>query len=265
MKRCLQILLMVSCLISIPAWAKMQAKPVEWMIGNDHFSGMLVYDDAGKAKRPGLVMVPDWWGVTDANIEQAKRIAGTRYVILVADMYGKGVRPKDKGEANAQVSKLYGGGALMRERAAKAVDVLKAQAGKAPLDASRIAAFGYCFGGSSVLELARGGARLAGVISFHGGLKAVGGAASPGDVHAPVLVLNGADDSYTAGDVAAFQKEMKAAGADLQFVDFSGAVHCFALPAANDPPGCMYNKRAADRAYRMMQGFLDERFGVAAR
>lgn len=246
--------------ISTLALATMQAKPVEWQIGDQAFSGVLVYDDDSSDRRPGLVMVPDWMGVTDDAIAQAKDVAGDDYVILVADMYGKGVRPKNSEEAQAQVKTLYADVSTMRARAAKAVEVLKAQAGEAPLDAERIGAFGYCFGGSSVLELARSGAQLAGVVTFHGGLSTTT-PAEAGAVKTPLLVLNGADDRGTAPDIDGFQKEMDAAGADWTFVNFSGAVHCFALEAANRPPGCVYDPRAAKRAYRMMEGFFDERFG----
>lgn len=208
-------------LASMPTWAAMQAKPVEWKIGEQRFSGALVYDDANSIRRPGLVMVPDWKGVTPAAIEQAKKVAAG----------GKGV------------------------------DVLKAQAGAAPLDVAKIGAFGYCFGGSSVLELARDGAQLAGIVTFHGGLE-TGAPAAEGAVKTPLLVLNGADDRGTAPHIDAFEKEMDRAGADWQFVNFSGAVHCFALEAANSPPGCLYNARAAKRAYRMMGDFFQERFAA---
>ncbi len=249
-------------LSSLPtaALAAMQAKTVEWKVGEQAFSGVLVYDDASEDKRPGLVMVPDWMGVTDDAIAQAKDVAGDDYVILVADMYGKDVRPKDGGEAQAQTKALYADVPALRARATKAVEVLKAQAASAPLDAGKIGAFGYCFGGASVLELARSGAQLAGIVTFHGGLSTTMPAQADA-VKTPLLVLNGADDRGTAPDIDGFEKEMDAAGADWTFVNFSGAVHCFALKAANRPPGCVYDPRAAKRAYRMMEGFFDERFG----
>lgn len=246
-------------LLAAPTLAAMQAKPVEWKVGKESFSGVLVFDDANAIKRPGVVMVPDWKGVTDNAVAKAKSIAGDDYVVLVADVYGKNVRPKNDDEAKAQVKKLYADRQLLRTRVSKALAVLKAQAGKAPLDAAKLGAIGYCFGGATVLELARSGADIAGVVTFHGGL-ATTMPAKPGTVKASVLVLNGANDQGTAGDIAGFQTEMDAAGVDWQFVNFSGAVHCFALPEANDPPGCMYNERAARRAERMMRVFFAERF-----
>jgi len=246
-------------LMSSAAWAAPTAKPVEWKVGAQTYSGFLVYDEAKREQRPGLLMVPDWMGVTDDAVAKAKQIAGDDYVVLVVDMYGKGVRPKNTDEAMAQVSKLYGDRQAMRDRMQAALTQLKGQAGKAPLDAARIAAFGYCFGGASVLELARSGADFKGAITFHGGLD-TSTPAKPGAVKAPILVLNGADDRGTAPHIAAFEKEMNEAGADWQFVNFSGAVHCFALENANRPPGCVYNARAAKRAYKMMDDFLDEVF-----
>ena len=248
-------------LFASAAMAAPQAKPVEWRIGKQAFSGYLVYDDAVATKRPGLLMVPDWLGVTDNAVTKAKQVAGSEYVVLVVDMYGKGIRPKNPDQAMAQVKALYAAPMVMRARMLAALDTLKAQAGKkAPLDAAKIGAFGYCFGGSSVLELVRGGAEIAGAVTFHGGLG-TSMPAKAGAVKTPVLVLNGADDRGTAGDIAGFEKEMNAAGADWQFVNFSGAVHCFALETANNPPGCLYNERAAKRAYRMMEDFWKERFG----
>lgn len=245
-----------------PALAAMQAKPVEWKVGKATFSGVLVYDDATAERRPGLVMVPNWMGVTPSAVEKARQVAGNDYVVLVADLYGKGRRPQDASEAGAFAKVLRDDRAMLRARMDKSVTVLKAQAGMAPLDASRIAALGFCLGGTAALELARGGSDVAAVISLHGGL-ATPLPAKAGAVRTSVLVLNGADDTGVTGvDIAAFGKEMDAAGADWQFVNFSGAVHCFAEADANSPPNCLYNERAAKRAFEMMHDFLRERFAA---
>jgi dienelactone hydrolase len=252
--------LVLAAVWATPLLAAPVSTPVEWKIGKQTFSGFLVYDDASNEKRPGLVMVPDWLGVTPAAVDKARQVAGDDYVVLVVDMYGKGIRPKDPAEALAQVKKMYSDVPMMRTRINKSVEVLRAQAAKVPLDPAKIAALGYCFGGSSVLELARSGADVAGVVTFHGGLG-TSMPAQPGAVKAPLLILNGADDKNTAPDIAGFEKEMNEAGADWQFVNFSGAVHCFALETANSPPGCVYNERAARRAKRMMDDFFEEIFG----
>lgn len=249
-------------LSAAPALAAMQARPVEWKVGKDTFSGVLVFDDANGTKRPGLVMVPNWMGVTPSAVDKARQIAGADYVVLVADVYGKGRRPRDAKEAGAFSKPLRDDRAALRTRIEQAVAVLKAQAGKAPLDVGRIGALGFCFGGTTVLELARDGSDVAGVVSLHGGISTPL-PAKAGAVRTSVLVLNGADDrGVTATDIVEFGKEMDAGGADWQFVNFSGAVHCFAEADANSPPGCVYNERAAKRAYEMMRDFFRERFAA---
>ncbi|RZA14864.1 MAG: dienelactone hydrolase family protein [Lysobacteraceae bacterium] len=253
-------------LAASPVFAAMQAKPLEWKVDGQAFSGYLVYDDASAAKRPGLVMVPNWMGVTEDAITRAKAIAGDDYVVLVADVYGKGRQPKDAGEAGNLAGSLRGEDrGPLRARIETAVATLKAQAGIAPLDASKVGAFGFCFGGSTVLELARAGLDVAGVVSLHGGLAPGASSRTAETIKAAVLVLNGADDKAVPdADILAFEKEMDAARADWQFVDFSGAVHCFAEPASgNDPASnCRYDERAAKRAYRMMDDFFRERFAA---
>lgn len=258
--RKLQLAVLAFCATAaFPAFAKMQQRPVEWQHDGATYSGVLVYDDDGDARRPGVVMVPNWRGVNASAVAKAEQIAGDDYVVLVADVYGKNVRPKDNDGAAAASKPLRENRALLRARAQAALEALKAQAGKAPLDAARIAAVGFCFGGTTVLEMARAGMPLAGVVSLHGGLSTPVPAA-PRSGKVPMLVLNGAaDQGVTAEDIAAFGKEMDAAGADWQFVNFSGAVHCFAESDANSPPGCLYDPRAAKRAWKMMGDFLEER------
>lgn len=251
-------------LTALPAFAAMRETPVDWTVGSQRFSGVLVYDDAG-GKRPGLVMVPNWKGVNASAVEKGKLLAGKDYVVLVADVYGSGVRPASDAEAGKLAGALKADPATLRTRIAKAVDVLKAQAGKAPLDAVKIGAVGYCFGGTTVLELARSGAQLAGIVTLHGNL-ATPEPAKEGAVKTPLLVLNGGADRYVSTDeIEGFWKEMDTAGADWQFVSFSGAVHCFAEPDANSGPGCQYDARAAKRAYRMLHDFFAERFAATER
>lgn len=239
------------------AAAAPRAEAVRWSSGGVEFAGWVVWDDATATPRPGLVMVPNWYGVNAAAVEKAKSIAGTRYVILLADVYGAGTRPADDAQAKAAVGPLYADRALLRARAGAALAQLRAQAGKVPLDPARIGAIGFCFGGSTVLELARSGADLDGVVSFHGGLGTPS-PAGPGGIRASVLALNGAADTYVpAEDIAAFEKEMGVATRDWQLVQLGGAVHCF-TEVGSASPGCAYDERAARRAYTMMDDFFGE-------
>lgn len=259
----LRLFAAVALLLSTaPVFAGMQAKPVEWKIGKQTFAGHVVYDDAVRGKLPGLVMVPNWMGVNAGAIEKAKRIAGDKYVILVADVYGKGINPKDHNEAKQALQGAYAAAEGLAARVAKAVDVLKQQTAKVPLDPARIGAIGFCFGGGAVLDLARSGADVAGVVSFHGNLKA---SVKPGPegIKAGVLVLNGADDaSVPPEDRNNFVQQMNAAKAHWQFVDFGGTVHCFTEPGESEG-NCKYNERSATRAFRMMDAFFAERFPAA--
>lgn len=259
--------IMLALLLSLsatPLLAAPRAEPVAWSHDGTAFSGFLVYDDATSAPRPGLVMVPNWMGVNASAVEKAKAIAGDRYVVLVADMYGKDVRPANAQAAGQAAGAVRGDAALMRGRIEAALATLKAQSDKAPLDVSRLGAFGFCFGGTVALELARAGADIAAVVSLHGGLTTQVPARAD-TLRARVLVLNGADDrAVTREHIAAFGQEMREAGADWQFVDFGGAVHCFAEADAGDDPAsnCRYHAPSAARAYRMLHDFFAEAFAA---
>lgn len=243
---------------SLAAQAKMVHRPVEWTQDGTRFHSVLVYDDATQAKRPGLVMVPNWYGVNDAAVQKAEAIAGKDYVILLTDMYGADVRPTNNGEAQAAVKPLYGNRALMRRRINVALEQLKAQAASAPLDATKLAAIGFCFGGSAVLDLARSGADVAAVVSFHGGL-ATDDPMLAKHIKARVLAMNGADDRGTMPDADKFMDEMRMSPADWQFVVLGHAVHCFTEVGENSP-GCRYDAAAAARSYRLMNDWLDHAF-----
>ena len=232
---------------------------VAYDIDGQAFEGMLVYDDSITTPRPGLLMVPNWMGPTDNAARKAARVAGTRYVVFVADMYGKDVRPSNTEEAAAAAGAVRGDRPLQRRRAMAALDVLRAQ-DEVPMQQQHIGAVGFCFGGGSVLELARAGAEIGGVVSFHGNLDTP----DPDDARAirtPVLVLHGADDPYVpAEQVSAFEAEMRGAGVDWQLVSYGGAVHSFTDPTANMPGEAEYNARVAGRAFDQMNLFLDEQF-----
>lgn len=251
-------LALLLCSAAIGVQAKTVVKPVSWTQDGTTFRGALVYDDAGAAHRPGLLMVPNWYGVNDAAVKKATAIAGKDYVILLADMYGEKTRPANGDEAGLATKPLYADRALMRKRVNKALEVLRAQASQAPIDTARLAAIGFCFGGSAVLDLARSGADVAAVVSFHGGL-ATDDPALAKQIKAHVLVMNGADDRGTMPDADKFMDEMRGSDADWQFVVLGNAVHCFTEVGENSQ-GCRYDARAAERSYRLMHDWLDEAF-----
>ena len=243
------------------AQAKMVHKPVEWTQDGTKFHSVLVYDDAVATKRPGLVMVPNWYGVSDLAVKKAEGIAGKDYVILVTDMYGEKVRPTGDDQAMAAVKPLYGDRSLMRKRINVALDQLKAQAKDVPLDLTKLAAIGFCFGGSAVLDLARSGADVAAVVSFHGALQTDDPSLAK-QIKARVLVMNGADDKGTMPDADKFMDEMRGSKADWQFVVLGNAVHCF-TETDQHKEGCAYDERAAQRSYRLMHDWLRGAFSGA--
>jgi dienelactone hydrolase len=243
------------------AHAKVQSQTITYKQGKVELEGYLAWDDAGPAKRPGVLVVHDWMGISDHTKKEADRLAELGYVAFAADIYGKGVRPTDPKSAGEQAGKFKSDRKLLRARARAALDVL---AKNKNVDASKIAAIGFCFGGTTALELARDGAPLAGVVSFHGGLSTP----TPADaknIKGKVLVLHGADDPNVPPDeVAAFQKEMRDAGVDWQFVAYGGAVHAFTVPAAgnDNSKGAAYNANADARSWQAMKDFFAEIFAA---
>jgi dienelactone hydrolase len=244
------------------AQAAMVARNIDYDVDGKKMQSVLVYDDSVKTARPGLVMTPDWLGMNESQIALGKQVAGKVYVVLIADVYGVDVRPKNADEAGAAAKNMYAHRGDLRARINAALAQLKAQVGKAPLDGKHWGAFGYCFGGATSLDLARTGADVQGVVSFHGNL-ATEDPAMAKNIKARVLALNGGDDKFVSDDsIVAFEKEMRDANVDWQFVSFGGAVHCFAVPSAKgEVPGCQYNERAAKRGYALMHSFFAETFG----
>lgn len=244
--------------------ARLVTKTVEYRQDGTDMRGFLAYDDALPGKRPGVLVVHEWWGLNDFAQARAEKLAGLGYVALAADMYGDGQTTKDREEAARLAGALRGRPELFRARVRAALQTLAVDP---RVDPKRLAAIGFCFGGTAVLELAYAGADLAGVVSFHGGLARP----QPDDLprlKAKILVLHGADDPLVPGaDIAAFQEAMRGAGADWQMVIFGGAVHSFTNPAAGDNPaaGVAYNAKADRRSWRCMQEFFKEIFTVTGR
>ena len=215
---------------SCAAYAGIQEEAVTYKDGDTVMKGFIVYDDATKAKRPGIVVVHEWWGITKHVREEARKFAAQGYTAIVADMYGDAKtadNPKDAGALSGSVRKNP---AAIQSRFNAAKDLLSKHA---TVDASRIGASGYCFGGSVVLDMARVGTDLKGVAAFHAGLGAAGPSVATGKVKSKVLVLNGAADPFIKPDsVDAFKKEMDAAKVDYRYINYPGAVHAFTNPEA---------------------------------
>lgn len=247
-------------LLTTVCTAAIVERTIETEFEGTTFRSTLVFEDASDHPKPGVLMVPNWMGpATEGSLEKAKRIAGYGYVVLLADVYGIDTRPENAEEAGEAAGALRSDRPQLRSRARHQLENLR-DVGDAPLDSERIAAIGFCFGGGTVLELARSGASLDGVVSFHGNLDTpdTGLAA---DIVTPIMVLHGADDPYVPQEqVMAFIKEMKDAPVDVHFVQLHGAVHSFTNPQADQEGKAHYDQRAAQRAFRLMNDFFAEIF-----
>ncbi|MGI0487557.1 dienelactone hydrolase family protein [Pantanalinema rosaneae CENA516] len=251
-------------LLSTHAWAVVRTQVVEYKHGDVVLEGYLAYDDAIQGKRPGVLVVHEWTGLGKYVKQRAEQLAKLGYVAFAIDMYGKGIRPSNPKDAGAEATIYRSNRPLMRDRARAGLAVLQQNA---LTDVSRIAAIGYCFGGGTVLELARSGAPVAGVVSFHGNLDTPNPADAQ-NIQAKVLVLHGADDPYVPPEqVSAFETEMRNAKVDWQLVSYGNTVHSFTNPeAGNDPSkGSAYNPIADRRSFAAMQQFFAELFSPAAR
>jgi len=210
--------------------------------------------------RPGILLIHDWTGLQAYAKDRARQIANELgYVCFAADVYGKGVRPENPQECGVQAGIYRGDRTLFRQRLNDALAELKKLPGCHP---DQIAAIGYCFGGTGVIELARSGADVQGVVSFHGGLDSP----KPEDgqnIKGKVLVLHGADDPFVSKEnIAAFVAEMNQWKVDWQMVSYGGAVHSFTKKEAGDnkESGAAYNARADSRSWRHMKQFFTEIF-----
>jgi dienelactone hydrolase len=226
------------------AETKVLGKGVEYSAQGVVMKGYLAYDENIKGKRPGVLVIHEWWGLNDYARKRARMLAELGYTGLAVDMYGEGktaMHPDDAGKFSSELMKNFD---VAKTRFMAAMDFLKRQA---TVDPTRMAAIGYCFGGGVVLNMARQGVDLKGVASFHGSLNAVK-PAQAGNVKAKILVLHGGDDKFIPTEqIEAFKQEMKSSGVDFQFFSYPGVLHSFTNPEA-DALGKKFNMAIAYNA-----------------
>lgn len=237
----------------------MTAQHVPYHDGDTPLTGLMLWDAARAERRPGILVVHGGAGLDEHARGRARRLAELGFVAFACDMYGDGVAG-DRARVMARITELTGDPDRLCRRAQAGLSVLAAH----PLVDGRLVAVGYCFGGMTVLELARSGCELAGVVSVHGSLQ-TGRPAQPGGVRAKILVCHGAQDPHVPlAHVTAFAEEMDRAGADWQLIVYGGAMHGFthehAVPGAT--PGVAYHAEADARSSAAMRTFFDELFGA---
>ena len=252
-------LISLSLFLSAQAGAEIITQTIEYRQGDTVLEGYLAYNTSGPAHKPSVLIVHDWMGLGSYAKNRADQLARLGYVAFAADIYGKGVRPDNPKDAATTAAIYKNNRVLLRERIKAALDELRRQQ---MVDTGKIAAIGYCFGGTTVLELARSGADVRGVVSFHGGLDTP----SPQDaknIRSKVLVLHGADDPYVpAEQIKAFEDEMRGGNVDWQLVKYSKAVHSFTNPDAgiDNSKGAAFNAEADYRSWEAMKSFFKEIF-----
>jgi len=245
---------LVCALGAAPVRAEIKESAVEYKAGDVVCEGWHAYDDSKSGKRPGVLIIHQWTGLTDYEKMRARMLTELGYNVFAADIYGKGIRPQPPA-AGQEAGKYKGNRALYRERLKAGLDMLRKDE---RTDAAKIGAIGYCFGGTGVLELARSGADVQGIVSFHGGLSTP----TPEDaknIKCPVLLCHGADDPFVPpAEVADFKKEMKDAGVKYEFIAYPGAVHAFTQKGAgnDNSKGAAYNEAADKKSWEAMKEFF---------
>ena len=238
----------------------MKVEIIKYPMGGLTAEGALVYDETVTAKRPAVLMAPNWLGMTDKAIERGTLVAGDRYVVFVADMYGQSTRPADFPAAAALANPLRENAAEQRKRIRAAYDTMVAEGNKRGLIDNRRAAIGFCFGGGNVLELARDGADIAAAVSIHGDLKTAQ-AAQQGAVKAKLLVTHGAPDPVVPkADRDAFEAEMDAAGAQWQMLVFSGIYHAYTDQGSDVPGVAAWHEPTTRQTYAITHQFIADAF-----
>jgi dienelactone hydrolase len=256
------ILLLLSLCCFGGAHAAVQGEEVDYEADGVTLKGYLAYDDSIRGKRPGVLVVHEWWGQNEYARKRARMLAALGYTALAVDMYGNGKVVDNPDDARKLSGEVYKNMNIAKARFEAAMQLLRSQP---TVEADKLAAYGYCFGGGIVLNMARMGEDLKGVASFHGGLG-TGSPAQPGMIKARIISFSGdADPTIGPDKVAAFRKEMDAAGADYRVVIYPGAKHAFTNPDA-DVMGkkfnlpIAYNAKADKDSWEQATVFLREVF-----
>lgn len=246
----------------LSAQAKVVGEEVEYSSNGTTMKGYIAYDDAKKGKRPGVLVVHEWWGHNEYARKRARMLAALGYTALALDMYGDGKTAEHPKEAGAFAGEVR---ANMKQATARFNAAKQVLMEHETTDPDKIAAIGYCFGGGIVLEMARRGVDLDAVVSFHGSV-ATQNPAQPGDVKARILVCNGQEDPFVKPDqIAALKQEMKNANVDFTFKSYPNAKHSFTNPDADkygkkfDLP-LQYNEAADKKSWEDMKAFLKATF-----
>ncbi|MCB2200325.1 dienelactone hydrolase family protein [bacterium] len=246
-------------LLTSPLIAQVSETPQEYTFEGITFEGQAIRSEIIEEDQPGVLIFPQWKGISDHEMRWGRELAKLGYAVFVADMYGKGKRATSRKEASALAGPFYQDQSrkMMRDRANAALEQLHAQP---MVDDEHIYAIGFCFGGTNTLELVRSGAELAGAVSFHGNLTSPH-PAGEGEIKADLLICHGGSDPHVPWeDVTTFRGEMETVGADYRLVVYSDAVHAFTdLNAGDDPSvGAAYNEAAAEDAWKQMMRFFEE-------
>lgn len=255
------VIRMMTVVLGLAAWcgpanAEVRTETVKYRDGDTELEGFLAYDPALAGKRPGVLVVHEWWGLNDYARSRARQLAQLGYVAFALDMYGAGQNTADPEQAR-HWSGQFQGNDLMRLRAKAGLDVL---ARHELVDPNRVAAIGYCFGGTAVLQLAFSGAPVKCVVSFHGSLV-LPQEKEFGQIRASILVCHGAADGFIPPQrVMDFEQAMNHSGADWQMAVYGGAKHGFTNPGAAKigMDGVSYNPAADTRSWALMQAFFRE-------
>ena len=251
------VLGLVWCVPSVVA--EVQTKVIPYQHGDVHLEGVLAWDDAATGKRPGVLVVHEWWGLNDYAKDRARQLAELGYVAFAVDMYGKGQVTTHPDEAGKWVKQVQAHVSHWQARAIKGLAVLRSQD---LVDTNNIAAIGYCFGGATVIQLAFSGAEVKGVVSFHGALPLPTGKQAS-NVKAKMLIAHGNADPFLKEDhIRKFRQALDQANVDWQMIIYAGARHSFTDPGA-DARGIdalKYDQKADVRSWKHMQLFFDEIF-----